>query len=119
MNIKLRIKLSLAVLLISVTAWAQVGTIKGSVTTSDGKPAEYVNIALKGTGKGAVSDKEGKFEINSVKAGQYVLIASHVGASKQEQTIEVKQGETTEVKLILNESSTELSEISVVDAKTN
>ena len=58
---------------------AQNARIMGTVRTSDGTPAEYVNLALKGTAKGAVADKNGKYEINGVAPGAYTLVTSFVG----------------------------------------
>jgi len=100
-------------LLMSVTAWAQVGTIKGNVTTADGKAAEFVNIAVKGTGKGATTDTDGKFEIRKVTAGSYTLVASFIGFDPIEQTVEVQTDQVTNVQFTLNETSAALSEIVV------
>ena len=119
MNIKLRIALSAMVCLISISSGAQVGTIQGSVTTSDGKPAEYVNVTLKGTSKGVVTETDGTFIIHSVKVGPHQLQASFVGSSKQEQHVEVKSGEITEISFVLHELSTELAQVTVVDSRVN
>jgi outer membrane receptor protein involved in Fe transport len=48
-------------------AQEQTGSIKGTVKTSDGKPASLVNIILSGAGKGAVVDEQGEFYIPSYK----------------------------------------------------
>lgn len=106
-------------LLMGFAAVAQNGGIKGTITTADGKSAEFVNIAIKGTAKGAVSDKSGRFIISSVKPGSYQLVASLVGLSKQEQTVEVKSGEITEVTFVLPETATELAEVTVVESRIN
>jgi iron complex outermembrane recepter protein len=113
MNIKLRITLSFAVLLVSVAAWAQVGTIEGTITTSDGKPAEYVSVSIKGTGKGSVSDARGKFEIRKVAVGSHSVVASFVGFAPIERFVEIRANEVTTVDLILNETSAQLEEIVV------
>jgi iron complex outermembrane recepter protein len=47
----------LVFLLISTLAWSQNATIKGRVTTTDGKAAEFVNIILKGM-KSPISNLE-------------------------------------------------------------
>ncbi len=111
MNRKLRIAFSIVVLLVSVTAWAQVGTIQGTVTTSDGNPAEYVTISIKGTGKGAISGNDGKFEIKKVYVGSHLLIASFIGFDPLERTVEIRANEVTTVDLVLNETSAQLDEI--------
>lgn len=104
---------------IVLAASAQTGNVRGTVTTADGKPAEYVNVQIKGTGKGAVTGKHGDFEITAVKPGSYLIVASFVGSLKQEHRVEVKQGETAQVNFVLDENFTELSEVTVVDNKIN
>lgn len=107
------------ILMSVLTASAQTGSISGTVTTADGKPAEFVSIVLQGTAKGDVTDKNGKFLIKSVKPGGYVVIASFVGTDTQQKQIEVKQGESVVVNFDLQENSTELTEIAIVDNRIN
>ncbi len=111
--------LFIAFSLLSSAAIAQTSSIKGTITTSDGKPAEFVNVAIKGTAKGAVTDKNGNFLIASVKPGTYQLLISFVGSARLEQVVEVRLGETTQVTFTLSETFTELSEVTVTDARTN
>jgi iron complex outermembrane receptor protein len=80
---KLYAILLLMICLVSVRqhAEAQVrnGSLKGTVTTSDNKPAAMVSVALKGTSKGTMTDDAGRFEIKNVKPGSYTLTVSYVG----------------------------------------
>lgn len=105
--------LTVAVLLWGTMLMAQPGTISGTISTADGKPAEYVNLSLKGTSKGATSDGQGKFEIRKVAPGSYVLLASFVGFNPIERDVEVRSGEVTTVEFVLNETSAQLSEVVV------
>lgn len=66
-----------------IQTFAQTGTITGTVTTSEHKPAEFINIILQGTGKGAISDDKGNYSIENVPVGPYTLIASFVGLETQ------------------------------------
>jgi len=94
-------------LLITATAMAQTGNIKGTVKTSDGQSAEFVNVGLKGSGKSVSTDKSGNFEINDVTAGTYILATSFLGLEKKEIPVEVRSNETTlvsEIKLTENEN---------------
>ncbi|TDB67403.1 TonB-dependent receptor [Arundinibacter roseus] len=103
--------ISLLLHLTHVSSLAQTGRISGHVTTSDDKPAEFVNIQLKGTGKGAVVSTQGDFTLESIKAGQYTLLASFVGLKAQSQTVTVQEGQTTKVNFTLLEDSEELKEV--------
>lgn len=96
-------------------AFAQTGTVKGTVKTSDDEPAAFVNISLKDTGKGAVTDVSGNFSIKNVKPGDYVLQLSSVGFKAIEKAITVQAGEETVVPTILLEISfSELQEVLIV-----
>ena len=111
---KLKRFLFTCLLMLSGTAvWAQQGSISGAIATADGKAAEFVNVSIKGTNKGTVSDSNGKFEIRKVTPGSYILLASFVGFKPIEKAVEVRSGEVTTVEFILNETSGQLSEIVV------
>ncbi len=100
-------------------AQQQTGSIKGTVKTSDSKPAEGVTIALKGTTQGTTVDNNGNFHLNKVKPGSYILVASLVGVSPQTQQVEVKSSETLTVDFVLTESSQQLNEVVVSSGKPN
>jgi iron complex outermembrane receptor protein len=100
-------------------SFAQTGTIKGAVKTSDGKPAEFVSIILKSTSKAASSNKIGTYQIKNVKPGTYSLTASFVGLQTQQQSVEVKSGETATIDFVLNENSDQLQEVIISSRNTN
>lgn len=110
----------LAALFLSIScAFAQTGTIKGTVKTSDGQPAEFINVAVKGTGKGDASDVNGNYEIKNMEAGTYTLIASFLGLETKEVIVEVKAGETTSVpEIMLKENAKELKEVMITAYKS-
>lgn len=106
-------------LLPSLTLLAQTATITGSVKTVDGKPADLVSVAIKGTNKVALTDENGNYQIKRVTPGSHTLIASFVGLEKKEQTVVTRSGETLIVNFILKENSTQLQEVVVSTKKSN
>src|SRR5882724_7510803 len=100
---------------LSVTAYSQHnGTIKGIIKTADGSPAEFINIVLKGTNKGATTNSNGEFEIKHATPGTHSLIISFIGLEPKELAIDVKAGEVTSVpEVTLNEDANHLSEVVV------
>lgn len=103
----------------SLNTLAQTGIIKGIIKTSDGVPAEYINIAIKGTAYGGAANSRGEYEIKKVSVGNYILIASFVGLETKEIAIVVKANETTIVPEIqLKENNSTLKEV-VVQAGRN
>lgn len=100
-------------LLATVFAYAQTGTISGTVTTYDGRPAESVNVRVKGTNKGATVDRTGNYQINNVQVGLQTIIASFIGLETQERTVTVQPGETATINFVLQESAAQLREVIV------
>ena len=86
-------------------------TIKGSVVDITDEPLVGVNIMVKDTKIGAITDIDGKFSIlvpNTVK--NPILLFSYLGFNKKE--VLVKKSET--LKITLNEEAQSLDEVVVV-----
>jgi TonB-linked SusC/RagA family outer membrane protein len=99
----------LFLLLISSTSmlYAQSTTLKGTVSDVSG-PIPGVNILIKGTAIGAVTDFDGVFEI-SLSSGD-VLVISYIGYQTQE--IEYTGQETIDV--VLKDDTALLNEVIVI-----
>lgn len=78
-----KILLLFAFFCISATAIAQTRTIKGKVTDETGKPVAGASVLVKGTSKGAQTDKDGNFSINFTGTGNAVITISSVGFGTQ------------------------------------
>jgi TonB-linked SusC/RagA family outer membrane protein len=90
-------------------SWAQERTISGRVTsTDDGSPLPGVNVVLKGTTTGTVTDAEGRYSI-AVPGSNAAIVFSFIGL----QTQEVVVGDRTVVDVSLALDVTQLSEIVV------
>ena len=89
------------------------GIIKGVVYSSDGLPASYVPVNIKGSSQSVTTDEEGKFQL-TVSEGKHVLMIKVMGHVPEEKEIEVAAGQTTTVPdFKLLESSKELNEVEV------
>ncbi len=92
---KLHFSLLLA-LLLPLAAFAQSGTITGTITEADnGVTVPAANIVLVQISKGTTSDAEGKYTLTAVPAGTYTLRASSVGFKTFETTVQVGSGIVT------------------------
>ncbi|SIT06106.1 TonB-linked outer membrane protein, SusC/RagA family [Zobellia uliginosa] len=97
-----------ALFFFSVTSLCAQTTISG--TTSDEQGVlPGVNVLVKGTTVGSVSDFDGNYSIE-VPEGSSTLVFSYVGYSKQEVTI---AGQTT-INVVMSEDAQTLSEVVVV-----
>lgn len=119
LNLKTSCFLSAICLLFSIsTALAQQtnGKIKGTITTSEGDPAAGVNVVLKNSKYGTVTNDDGTFELNRVKPNTYSLQISLTGYETTEQEVVVAESETANVNLKLKVSNKELQEV-VINSK--
>ena len=73
-------------MVLSISIYAQEGTVKGTVKSQDGSPLPGVSIIQKGTNKGAVTDFDGNYEI-TLASGSSTLVFSYVGFSTLERTV--------------------------------
>jgi TonB-linked SusC/RagA family outer membrane protein len=88
-------------------SWAQERTVSGKVTSSeDGSSLPGVNVVLKGTNNGAVTDETGVYRIN-VPAGGGTLIFTFIGLKSQE----IEVGSKTTLDVVMLQDATQLSEV--------
>lgn len=122
---KLYILLSFTlILLLTNTSFAQLasaparGTITGKVSTSDGKPASFVNLQIVENGKKSLSKEDGTFIFNNLKGGTYTIKCSYVGSKVQSQKVTVIEGQTSTADFTLSESSADLDEVVISSYKS-
>jgi outer membrane receptor protein involved in Fe transport len=77
-----------------------------------------VNIILKGTSLGAVTDINGRFAIKNVRAGEYNVEVSYIGYNKTLLTgIKIKVGETKELQIDLIPTSVTTEDVVIIGKK--
>lgn len=92
-----------------VTILLQEQLVSGKVTSSDGESLPGVNIVLKGTTEGTITDADGNYSIN-VPSENSVLVFSYIGYTREEITV----GSQTVINLTMMPDITSLQEIIVV-----
>lgn len=97
----------LAVLLLgSMDAWAQ-SSVSGRVTTETGESLPGVNVLLKGTGTGTITDADGRYQL---AASEGTLVFSFIGYSP----LEVPISNRTTVDVTMVEDVTTLEQVVIV-----
>lgn len=86
-------------------------TIKGVVVDNQGYPLPGVNIKVKDATQGTITDINGNFQLEVKGDKRVQLIASYVGFETKSVWV---TGETTNLKITLEESSAALDEVVVV-----
>ncbi|QEC51564.1 iron complex outermembrane receptor protein [Anseongella ginsenosidimutans] len=110
----MKILFPLAILLGAIfTAQGQTGTVAGTVSTAEGRPAPNVSLSLENTYKRTATNANGEFRLSQVKAGDYIIVATYAGIETR-QSVHVDAGELTTVEIILRQY-TELDQV-VVEA---
>lgn len=106
-NLRMRILLGLAI--ISSYATAQEISLHGTVRDLNGESLPGVNVLVKGTTTGTVTDADGTY-ILKVPDKSGVLVFSYIGYNPQEFTI----GNLSKIDVVLESDIRQLSEIIVV-----
>lgn len=91
----------------ALTAHSQNVAIKGSVTDVNQEPLLGVNVMVKGTSTGTITDIDGNFSISGPKGA--TLVISYIGMVTQEVTY---KGEP--LKVVLKDDAQALEEVVVV-----
>ncbi|TRX58782.1 TonB-dependent receptor [Fulvivirga sp. M361] len=107
-------KLLLLTVFMSFTLFvvAQDITVSGKITDDNGSAIPGVNIAIKGTGKGTLTDLDGKYSVKTTSDA--TIVFSFLGYKTQEIELE---GQST-LNLSMVESTRELSEVVILGSRS-
>ena len=117
MNLRFKNLVFLLLLCLGANEIVAQSTIKGKVKDENGMPLPGVNLVLKDTTSGAVSDFDGNYEIVNIADGTYTLNVSFLGYSKITKFITVT-GEDIIQNFIMSEDSESLDQI-IITGVTN
>lgn len=105
-----RFLLSLSMLfLVAIWSHAQQRTVSGKVADPSGQGLPGVNILVKGTSTGTISDIDGNYRID-IPGNNATLVFTFLGYESQE----VQVGSQSTINISMKEDLTELSEVVVV-----
>jgi len=89
------------------------GRLSGLVTDEAGVPIPGAAIAIPGTGRGTITDVNGKYTLQ-VPAGKITIEVSFLSYQKKKITgVDIRPDKTTKLDVILSEASEQLSEVTV------
>ncbi len=101
------------ILLSSFCGWAQTAKISGKVSGDDGNTLPGVNVVIKGTTIGTVTDKDGGFSLEGEKGS--IVVFSSIGYKQKEVLI----SEDATLSIVLETDVSTLDEIVVVGYGTS
>lgn len=111
-----RLALLLSALFPALAAFAQNGTIQGTVTAMENGvpvPQPFANVLVKGTATGVSTDLDGRFTL-TVAPGDITLVASIVGRPNVEQVVSVPPGAHVQAAIALGDGTVEMEAVHVV-----
>lgn len=122
MNVRIKHIITLFLVLFSV-ATTYAGNIFGKVVDSEKEPLIQASVRLLAAKdsayiKGGATNEQGRFRINNVKSGKYILQATYVGYEPTYKNITVGAENLRVGEIVMNESSIMLKETTVIGVKT-
>lgn len=95
----------------AATAYSQDVTITGTVTDANSEPLVGVNVLVKGTTTGAITDIDGNFSVSGKKGS--TLVFSYIGMLTQEVVLR-----GTALRVVMKDDSKALEEVVVIGYQT-
>ncbi|OHT44333.1 TonB-dependent receptor [Flavobacterium tructae] len=109
-----RIVTLLLIMICSIQGFAQKDKVilSGVVFANNGKPAEGVSVALKGTPYSTLTNENGQYEITA-EPGNYILQISYVGFKSKQIKININESNKRLTDVIIEEDTASLDEVKV------
>jgi outer membrane receptor for ferrienterochelin and colicins len=88
------------------------GSIQGKVYSDEGV-LEFVNVVLKNTAYGTITNNNGTFRLENIPIGNYKILASYLGFQQLERNITVSAEKVLQIDIKLTDSDSRLDEVVV------
>ena len=92
---------------------AQQAGIQGNVIDERGNHLPFTLVSLNGTGKAAVTDTTGRYRIQNISPGRYLVGITRIGYKPQENSVELLPGQVQQLDFIMEEDVTQLEQVEV------
>ena len=105
------------IILLPLSAFAQLGSIKGFVYDKEnGEPCMFANVSIPGTSFGAATDVNGYFTIPKIPDGDYTVVITYVGYDSIAEPFSIVNGKLFSKNFYMSKSAFVLDE-AVVSAE--
>lgn len=100
-------------LLITLSASAQLGELSGTVTLPSGQPAIGASVSLKPGNKGTMTNEEGRYRLLNIPYGDYILTVTSIELVSQDIKIKINQPRVRKNLSAVEKEGSNLDEVSV------
>ena len=110
-------KYTLLVLFICLTTiplMAQTGDLTGTVKRQNGKSLEFINVFIKDTQLGTITDFDGNFTLKNIPAGNIRVLFNSLAYEAQEKLVKIIPGETLTLEVLMKESEVTLQTVEIL-----
>lgn len=109
-----RLLIPISIGLLSATAFAQTGNLKGKVTDSVGTAVEGAAVQIENSKYITTTDNKGNYKFENISAGNYSVLVEIVGSNSMEEKTEIKDKQTTTLDFKLQQKVTQLNKVDVI-----
>jgi Fe(3+) dicitrate transport protein len=93
---------------------AQTGTLKGTIKDSTGTLVESANVMIQNTTFITSTEHNGKYKLEKIPVGDYAVIISIIGYNSVLKNVSIKENETTELNVNLDQKINQLKVVSIL-----
>lgn len=109
------IRIIATILLFTISVFAQTGSLSGRITCTD-KPVGAVNVQIINSGLGTVTDDNGCYQINKIKAGFYSVKFSSIGYNTEIIPMQILPDTETKINVELNTIVIPLNKVEILNS---
>jgi hypothetical protein len=113
-----KITASVFALFITLIAVAQNATLTGVIKDENGKPIEFVTVAVEGTGIGSTSLPDGSYELSLPDGERQTIVFDNVGFFTEKKSITLSANENRVLNMVLRKRDNTLTEFVKRDDRT-
>ncbi|MDN3723475.1 TonB-dependent receptor [Aequorivita sp. SDUM287046] len=107
-------------LFFTIYGTSQNASVSGKIIDNNQLPISGVNVIIKDSNKGTLTNGEGVFKIENLSSGSYILSVSYVGYKTREMNISLADGQSLSLSaIILYEGNEILNEVLITGERTN
>ena len=107
----------IASMFIGLSGFSQNGIIKGDIKTQDGRSAGFSSVVIKNSNKETISNKDGYYELQNIKPGDYTLVVTLSDFKTEEKNVTLQPNESLTLNFMLTSTPNELQTVEVTGRK--